>query len=110
MKTLAAVIILAASTCAAQSPSTNAPVEQHKPIQCPQYQHEEYIPEHCDAKYGDINTSVCFVDREAYTTCVDDVHVLTEKQYKALVDSIKEMTALIDLQQKQLDLITGRKK
>ncbi len=70
---------------------------------CPKYQH--LVPAHG----RDCSTDYMACIEQVPDKCVDDLHTVTEREWQAMVDSIRLLTKLNDVQSARLKALESRK-
>jgi len=70
---------------------------QPKPLKCVKYQHVE--PSRLGCAVG---VDVGYCDRIIPAQCADDMHEVTEREWQAMVDSIRILTKLNDIHEARL--------
>jgi hypothetical protein len=82
------LVLVVATTCAAQQDMIAAPSQPPPFLTCGKYQHISYTPAHCantcDPRQGGACTANCLYV-EAQTTCVADMHEVTEREWQELM-------------------------
>lgn len=92
MKTRYALILLLSSVVWGQNPQDQVNKDHPTPLVCGKYQHEQKTAAHCASQCPDgvaCITSCLYVPE--FDECVDDVHLVTEAEWQAILDRLNAL-------------------